>query len=404
MHIIEPSRRKQPVRHHSIRLLGIVLLIGVVAAGVINYSRPLPTPTATIRIRLPKPASFATLAWPTYGQAAVAASGYGILATHGTMTPLATASITKVITALCVLQKQPLSLGQSGPTYTIGPSDVALYKKYLAEDGSLLPVAQGQQFTEYQALEALMLPSADNIADSLANWVFGSHAAYARYATQFLTQHGMTQTHIGPDASGFDSGTTSTAYDLAKLGELALKTPVLLQIADKSTATLPGVGIVHNYDTVLGVHGITGLKTGNNAVDTGAFLFTATTKVGKQVIPLTGVVMDAPSLETALQNSTTLAVSLEHGFEQVTVVRANQVVGTMHDAWGSSVPVATRGTLRVVRWKSEHIREKHQIHAGIYTGTIGRLEVSAGSTQTTTSLVLTKPLPGPSLWWRLTRH
>ncbi len=133
-----------------------------------------------------------------------------------------------------------------------------------------------------------MLPSANNIADSLAAWVFGSHDAYAAYATAFLQSHGLNQTHVGSDASGFDPSTTSTASDLTALGLLALKSPVLMSIAGEKSADLPVAGTVRNYDEVLGQNGITGLKTGNNDADPGAFLFTGSATIGGKTIPLAG--------------------------------------------------------------------------------------------------------------------
>jgi len=380
------------------------MLIVVFVTAIINYCRPLPQATATLSVALPTDVAKPSLSWPAQGQASAAADSYGLLGTSGTMTPLATASIAKVVTALCVLEKKPLAPGQSGPTYTIGSADMAIYQTYADENGSLLAVTQGEKLTEYQALEALMIPSANNIADSLVRWVFGSQAAYKAYATQFLQTHGLIQTQIGPDASGFDPGTASTASDLATLGELALKNPVLLEIAGKRSATLPGVGTVYNYDTVLGVNGITGLKTGNNDADPGAFLFTANVDVNGTTIPVAGAVMGEPDLGTALHDSTQLVASLDHGFSEVSAAKAGQAIGSLRTPWGASVSIITKQSLQLVRWNANPVSEKHQLNASVRSGTIGSLQILAGRKQTKTDLLLAKPLVGPSFWWRLTRH
>ncbi len=405
MHVIEPRRYHTPARRHSrVRPLIIGLAVVLLIAGIINYCRPLPQPTAKLTLAPATPAVSPTLAWPDQGQASAAATNYGPLGTSGTVTPLATASIAKVITALCVLNKQPLALGHSGPTYTISPADVAIYQTYLAENGSLIPVTEGEKLTEYQALEALMIPSANNIADSLVRWVFGSQAAYKTYATQFLQSHGFTATQIGPDASGFDPGTVSTASDLATLGQLALKNPVLLEIAGKRSTTLPIVGTVSNYDTVLGVNGITGLKTGNNDSDPGAFLFTANLIVNGTTVPVTGAVMGAPDLNTALQSSTRLVASLAHGFSEIAIASANEPVGKVTTAWGASATIVSKQAVAFVRWNANPVVEKHQLNPQVRSGKIGTLTVSAGRIRTGTDLLLAKPLAGPSFWWRLTRH
>ena len=222
MHVIAPERyRPKRTRPRLWPYAALVVLI-ILAAGTVNYLRPLPKPTLTVTAQVSSRTAAVPLTWPGTGQAAVAATGYGLLDTNGVQPPMSTASIAKVILALCVLKKAPLQPHESGPTYTVTAQDVAIYNDYVAKNGSVLPVVLGEQLTEYQSLEALMLPSANNIADSLVLKIFGSHDAYTTYATTFLRAQGMDQTTIGPDASGYDPGTTSTASNLSSLGLLAL--------------------------------------------------------------------------------------------------------------------------------------------------------------------------------------
>jgi D-alanyl-D-alanine carboxypeptidase (penicillin-binding protein 5/6) len=404
MHVISPARYQPQTVQRSKKPIGFIFVFLLLVAGIYNYARPLPVPTVNISTVIPGSLTNPPIAWPSDGQAAAAANGYGLLGTSGAQTPLATASITKVIAALCVLQKQPLKLDQTGPTYTINANDVAIYDSYVAQNGSVVAVAQGEKLTEYQALEALMLPSANNIADSLVKWVFGSQAAYKTYATDFLQQHNMNQTHIGSDASGFDPSTASTASDLTSLGLLALKDPVLMEIAGKESTVLPVAGTVTNYDSVLGVNGITGLKTGNNDQDTGAFLFTAQSKVGSQTVNLTGAVMGAPDLGTALQNSTQLVASLQKDFEQTIVVNMGKSVGTLKTAWGQSSSMVVTQDVQLVRWKATPISSVHDVNPKLRSGVIGTIKVSAGKAQASSDIRLQHTIAGPSFWWRLTRH
>jgi D-alanyl-D-alanine carboxypeptidase (penicillin-binding protein 5/6) len=403
MHIVAPARYKSHPKHYRRWPYPVLVLIILLALGTTNYLRPLPAASAKVDISVP-PASVPNLSWPTAGQSAVAADTYGLLGSTANQSSLATASIAKVITALCVLQKEPIPIGQSGPTFTVNANDVAIYNNYVAEDGSLLPVQQGEQLTEYQAIVALMVPSANNIADSLVQWVFGSQAAYVTYASKYLQVHGLDNTHIGSDASGFDPSTTSTASDLTQLGLLAMQNPVLMQIAGQNSTALPVVGVVNNYDTVLGQNGITGLKTGNNAEDTGAFLFTATTKIGDKTIPLAGAVMGATDLSLALKESVTLAGSLAKGFQQVTILSAGQKVGQMSTPWGGSAQIITSGSLQLIRWQGTPITERHEVHVKVLQGIIGDVEANAGPSSATANLKLTHAIPLPSFWWRLSRH
>jgi D-alanyl-D-alanine carboxypeptidase (penicillin-binding protein 5/6) len=404
MHVIAPARYQQKPPKRSKKPYLLTPLICLVVAGTINVLRPVPTPVATLTLATPAASTTPALPWPSGGQAAVAAEGYGLLGTNGDSKPLATASIAKVITALCVLDKQPLKAGASGPSYTVTDADVARYNIQSEQGGSLLPVIAGEKITEYQAIEALMLPSANNIADSLAEWVFGGQSNYATYATSYLQQHGLNSTHIGVDASGYNPSTTSTASDLTSLGLLALRSPVLMEIAGKSETTLPVVGAVSNYDTILGQNGITGLKTGNNDADPGAFLFTANARIGDKTILLTGSVMGASDLTTALRSSSQLAAALRTNFEPVTVAQAGQPVGSLKSAWGASTAITTTDQLELVRWKGTPLSLKHHVNPALRSGTIGELKASAGQPQASTRLRLATPLAGPSFWWRLTRH
>src|SRR5438874_2252340 len=69
----------------------------------------------------PAPFSVAPV-WPEHiAAAAVGASGYGVLATTGQITPRPTASLAKVITCLAILQKHPLKTGEQGPSIPITP-------------------------------------------------------------------------------------------------------------------------------------------------------------------------------------------------------------------------------------------------------------------------------------------
>ncbi len=58
------------------------------------------------------------------------------------------ASVAKVMTAYAVLKQKPLSAGQQGPMITITAADVAIYNDYVAKDGSVAKVEQGEQISE----------------------------------------------------------------------------------------------------------------------------------------------------------------------------------------------------------------------------------------------------------------
>lgn len=406
---VNPKPQRQKLRRKTNKYgfavvsvaMGLVLIVGL----FINMVRPLPY--ADIRLTPPQtPQTQATtLAWPGGGQAAIAAEDYGMLSTYGTNTPLATASIAKVITALCVLQKYPLAKGQAGPTITLGKRDVALYQEQLQQNGSNVPVYDGETITEYEALEALLIPSANNIADSLAIWAFGTLENYTAYANTYVQRHGLVKTHIGSDASGYDPSTVSTASDLAQLGLLARSEPVVMEIASKKSTVLPFVGRVTNYNAVLGAYGINGLKTGNNDQNRGALLFTADIVVAGKTIQISGAVLGQDSLPLALQQSAALVASIAANFEHVTYVHKGDVVGTAKTAWGETAKVVARSDIDIIRWKSQPVITQNTIHTSraMKAEEVGALSASAGQAQASTALEISVPVRGPSYWWRATR-
>jgi D-alanyl-D-alanine carboxypeptidase (penicillin-binding protein 5/6) len=345
------------------------------------------------------------LNWPTDGQAAIAADGYDMLATYGGDTPIATASIAKVITALCVLEKYPLKVGESGPTITFSKQDAAFYQYQLQHDGSSIPVYDGSTMTEYEALEALLIPSANNVADSLASWAFGSLDAYTMYANAYVAQHGLVKTHIGIDASGLDPSTVSTAADLARLGMIARQVPVLMSIAGKTSVTLPNAGIVNNYNKALGVEGINGLKTGNNDQNHGGILFTADLLISGKTVQISGAVMSQTNLAVASNAAIQLVGSIAANFEFYTYVHKDQQLGTVTTAWGNTLPVVADSNAQLLRWKGSSVTHKQTIHvtSASAPGSIGALDVAASQTQTSITLKLNSPAAGPSYWWRATR-
>lgn len=402
------SQKSYPKKGGQRKIATASLIVGalIIMALFINMMRPLPSARLTLSLPDAPKAEPVSLQWPEAGQAAIAAENYGLLSSYGSNTPLATASITKVITALCVLEKHPIKPGEDGPNITLSKRDVAFYQEQLQQNGSNIPVYDGEVITLYQAVEALMIPSANNIADTLAIWGFGSLDKYADYANAYVMRHGLVKTHIGyEDASGYDASTASTATDLAHLGLLAMKQPVLMEIAKKQSTILPYVGEVTNYNGALGLAGINGLKTGNNNENRGALLFTADIEVQGKTIRISGAVMGQDSLPQALRKSVALVSSIANNFQTVPYLKKGSVIGTAQTAWGVRVPVTAASDVTIVRWKGSPVRVQKTTHdtTALQAGTIGAINISAGAVQAGSAVKITATATGPSYWWRATR-
>jgi D-alanyl-D-alanine carboxypeptidase (penicillin-binding protein 5/6) len=353
-------------------------------------------------------ATASKLAWPAQGQAAVGILNSSVVEAHGVQQPIPTASTAKLITALTVLGAKPLKPGQPGPNLTIGPNDVAIYNNYVAQDGSVVPVQNGEQISEYQALQALLLPSANNIADSLAIWAFGSLQNYAQAANQFLESEGIVETHVGKDASGFDPSTTSDARDLVKIGQLAMQNPVLTQIVSQSTASgIPVAGTVKNVNFLLGQNGIIGIKTGNTDQAGGVFVSASTTTVNHKPVTIITAVIGAADLWHAMNDSLTLVKSAQANFSTVPVVHAGAVVGSYTLLWGGSVKAVANKTVATTAWNGSNSSPKINLKK-IKANTAADSQVGAVSTassfvssQASSPITLQSAPTKPPVSWRL---
>jgi D-alanyl-D-alanine carboxypeptidase (penicillin-binding protein 5/6) len=251
----------------------------------------------------PRQERLATVSWPADGVSAADISGFGVVAGPGATRPVAIASVAKVMTAYVILHDHPLPSGGSGPDIVVQSSEAAAYPWQVRAGDSLVPVVAGERLTERQALEALLLPSADNMAWILARWDAGSQAAFVARMNATARRLGMTGTSY-TDPSGLDPSTTSTAADQVRLGMAAMRVPVLGTIAAMSTAVVPVAGVVRNYNTLLGQDGITGLKTGSTQAAGGCVLITAWHKAsGHRTLIVAAALGQPGSAQTILPNA-----------------------------------------------------------------------------------------------------
>src|SRR5689334_6635067 len=187
----------------------------------------------------------ANTVWPADGQAAFIKTGQSQIEAGPNQRSAPIASVAKVMTAYLVLRDHPLRLGEDGPTITLTDRDVADTDHRAARDESVVPVAAGEQLTELQALQALLLPSANNIAAVLARWDAGSRERFVARMNATARSLGMTRTGY-TDPSGYDAATVSTAADQVRLVVRAMRLSVFASIVATHSATLPVAGTVHN--------------------------------------------------------------------------------------------------------------------------------------------------------------
>jgi D-alanyl-D-alanine carboxypeptidase (penicillin-binding protein 5/6) len=234
-------------------------------------------------------------AWPTAGQAAVRI-GQSPVQAGPNQHAAAIASVAKVMTAYLVLRDHPLRPGEDGPTITLTDADVADTDRRRGQDESVVSIAAGEQLTERQALQALLLPSANNIAGVLARWDVGSEGGFVVRMNAVARSLGMTHTRY-TDPSGYDDATVSTAADQVRIVDRAMRLPAFASIVATPSATLPVAGTVHNTNRLLGQNGFVGVKTGSDDAAGGCFAFRAIRWIDGKRTTITGVVLGQPGYD-----------------------------------------------------------------------------------------------------------
>jgi D-alanyl-D-alanine carboxypeptidase (penicillin-binding protein 5/6) len=395
------------LRRTGLAALGLVVLL-VAALLIVNLVRPLPDPTVEVGPRKATVPVAVTLPWPGQGAAALGVMGEGVVAQTTVTAPMPTASTAKMMTALVVLRKDPLAVGETGPEIPITQADVAAYEQDLAQDQSVVPVAAGEDLTELQALQALLLPSANNVAAILASWAYGSLAGGVGAMNQEAATMGLSSTHF-VDASGFDPGTVSSPRDLVLLGEAVMSYPIVRQVVAEVQATIPVAGTIDNVNSLLGTDGIQGVKTGNTDQAGGCFVFAAEISTGAGAPSLLiGAVMGLPTLDGALQAALPLIDAARTALRSVVLVRKGQVVARYRTAWGQVAGLASVRTVRLALWQGTvarfQLRARPRGPLVARGARVGDLDISAGGREVKVPLRAASGLTGAPWQWRLLRR
>lgn len=255
------------------------------------------------------------------------------------------ASTAKLILALLVLQQKPLSVEDK---IIFNQEDVKLTQRMAAQSQSYLPILAGQSLNQYQALEALLMMSANNVAVKLSNLAFGSEEEYIKQANDFLIRNGITNTKVA-DASGFSNDTKSTSNDMLKITELALNNEVIKKIVAQKTTELPNYGTVNNTNSLLGVNGINGAKTGYTGAAGGSFVYSANINNIKIIGSIFGAETRNKALSEALNNSNLINQKIN----EYTAIYQGQPIAIYFTNQGNVNTVKIDKNIEIKRWGNE---------------------------------------------------
>jgi D-alanyl-D-alanine carboxypeptidase (penicillin-binding protein 5/6) len=360
-----------------------------------------------------KPAA-AVIALPQSGESAISISGGddylgstadGIFASSGGAGALPMASISKLITAMVVLSARPLGTSGTGPTITWDKADAALYDKYYVLNATIAAMKNGSSMSEHDALETMLVVSACNYAEAMADWAFGSEAGFVSAAKKWLKAHGLTGTTM-VEPTGLDNRNKSTPSDLIALGKLAMADPAVAAMVGKTSLDVPALAGLPSTNDLLGTDGVNGIKTGTLDSDGSDLLFSAVVPVrAETTLTITGVVLGGSTRAAVDDDVKQTIESIQNGFHDVQLGSQGQVVGSYSTPWGAKASMVLAKDADAFTWSNTPITSTMKtttLKKGATGETVGSVTWVAGKTTVTVPVVLKGSIRGPSTWWRLT--
>jgi D-alanyl-D-alanine carboxypeptidase (penicillin-binding protein 5/6) len=385
----------------------------VVILVALQISRPAPRPTVTTTVALagdPVPGTAPALPWPASGQGAVAVPGRGLLIESGPETPVPIASLTKIMTAYLILHDHPLAPTAQGPGVSMTANDV-LEATLDEEDGATsVPVTPGEVLTERQLLNGLLVHSANNFADVLANWDAGSVTAFVARMNAEAVRLGMTHTHYA-DSNGLNSQSVSTAGDQLRVAMAAMTIPTFAAVVAQTSIVLPIAGEIPNYVSSIGTDGIVGVKSGFTQAAMGCLVMAARRQVSGRTVLVMAAVTGQPGLDpldAASSADVALIDAAAAALRERPIVADHLDAADVRMAWHrAGVPAYTAQAVTMLAWPGDHVQTTFTaapVKVGDQAGTLaGTIVVRDGSEQVSVPVRTAGAVIGPSLSWRLTR-
>lgn len=184
-----------------------------------------------------------------------------------------TASTAKIATALAALD-------------SFVPTDILTIGDIRAE-GSVVGVRRGEKFTFRDLLYALLLPSGNDIAQTIADNYKGGAVGFVSAMNTVVTRERLLSTHFS-EPTGLDAvGNYTTPFDLARLGRAAMRHRYFADVVGTKQKTIASVNgrvyFLSNLNKLLDLQGVNGVKTGFTE-EAGGVLVTSYNQNGHEII------------------------------------------------------------------------------------------------------------------------
>ncbi len=256
------------------------------------------------------------------------------------------ASTAKLMTALLTLERRKLGrLVTAAPYSPVGPE-------------SVVGLRAGERLTTADLLRALLLPSANDAAATLAIDIAGSRSRFVALMNRRAGQLRLDDTHYANPIGLDEAGGYSSARDLVELALILRRDPFFRKTVDRPRALLRSGShrrvVVNRNDLVGRVGFVDGVKTGHT-LGAGYVLVGSARRDGVTVL---SAVMGDPTL--GARDADSLAL-LRYGlsrYRSVNAVRARSRLGSVAitDQGDDRVELLAGRSANVVALRSERLR------------------------------------------------
>lgn len=230
----------------------------------------------------------------------------------------AMASTTKIMTCIVVIENANLN------------AEVKVSAKAAGTGGSRLGLKKDDKITIKDLLYGLMLRSGNDAAVALAEYVGKDKEGFANLMNKKAKELGLKDTHFVTPHGLDDPEHYTTAYELAKIADYALKNEMFAKIVGTKEHTININGYAKqlcNTNELLGyLQGVSGVKTGftNNA---GRCLVTSVNRNDFEIIT---VVLGADTKKIRTADSINL---IEYAYENYKYLNIEDIVNEKFGNW-----------------------------------------------------------------------
>lgn len=206
--------------------------------------------------------------------------------------PVAIASLTKLMTALVVMQNH-------------SPNEIVTIPEDLPElsaEDQKIGIKSGEQFQLSSLMSALLVHSANDVANALAIWDSGSVANFSSKMNNYARQWGLDSSNFSNPSGLDEAGHSSSASDLLVLATILMQDPDFKTIVNTQSTVIKNTNNksyqLTTTNKLLNLPYVYGIKTGFTR-EAGQSLMLLAEKDSHQIVTL---VLNSPDRFTESNN------------------------------------------------------------------------------------------------------